>query len=212
MIAPASPASEIDQYLVISWLPGIEMNYFKPTSDMNEVEKHLQKSSTGFVDTIIWLRHDSEPEYEAVLLIEDAEKVFKSAEIWSAFDIQNWFNVVAGKYDDNKHYLRVVPDYDKSGDRFIQNTSIITGVDIPKSKLKIVYGMLSFISEGGQTASLLPTLGASDRIRVSVVDSSIISKDTPQDAILDIVGSESYSFGSLPFSVVDLSQEAKNED
>lgn len=201
----AENSAEDTKCLVVSWFPGFDPSLLTCQSpNVEEVLEHID-SEMSYIKAIIWLLDDDE--IVAVLLTNRSMDIYESARIWSSNSIDEWFSVRAGKYGDNRHYLRVVPDNRKSATRFAMNHFMLTGESLSDRNINLIFGMLEFTSKDATSglADTIPEIGS--KLRVALVDSDLINEDTPIDEMLSIIDSEKIDFGTLLFKIADISEE-----
>lgn len=203
-----------DKYLVLSWFPGAGIGKtFSMHNDNYEelITKYIESMGSHNIAAVLWCQDADKPEeYElcAVLLVDEAQKLFDSAAHFSENGIEEWFSALAGECDD-KHYIRILPRYDKSIDRFIQNAGMC-GSSIDRSKVVVYFGFVQFISQGPNSnfAKIFPKLG--DEIKILLIDSSLIDENTDPQEIPGIIENNSIEFGTLQLSKQNMSLEQLN--
>lgn len=103
----------------------------------------LLDTDAGHVDAVVWAVSDS-GEFSPVFAMARADEVFEHLVEWSEGTPAIWFKLAVDENDD-EYAMALVPDVQRSLDRFLLARSLISGVDVPPSDdVRVVFQPLVF--------------------------------------------------------------------
>ena len=103
----------------------------------------LLDTDAGHVDAIAWAAGD-DGELSPVLAMDRANDVFDHLVEWSEGAPATWFKLVVDESDD-EYAMALVPDAQRSLDRFLLAWSLLAGTDVPSAdEVRVLFQPLVF--------------------------------------------------------------------
>jgi hypothetical protein len=127
----------------------------------------LLDTGAGHVEAVVWAVGDG-GEFLPMLAMARAEEVFEHLVEWSEGSPATWFKLLIDENDD-EYAMALVPDVQRSLDRFHVARSLIVGADVPPAEVRVVFQPLVFRGPKSDVSrQVLPTLR--DEVAVGFVD------------------------------------------
>lgn len=171
---------EPTNYVVISYWPLINIDQPQIFNDkpIERIQEFLENSVEVHIDGCMWLL-DEDMNPVPVLIMEQAVEVYEHLMRWCEQKPSEWFSVCIRPLSDNRYVVCLVPNINKSIERFRLSCFLLRGyVPTGDAKFTVLYHALQFISEGntaymGLKDKITPTLS------IGFVDTNDVNKHDP---------------------------------
>lgn len=132
----------------------------------------LLDTDAGHVDAIVWALDDA-GRLSPIFAMARAEQVFEHLVEWSEGSPATWFRLLYDE-NDNEYAMALVPDVQRSLDRFHLAHSIATGAEASHEEVKVIFQPLLFRGPKSEVSRrALPLLG--EQVTVGFVDVDALS-------------------------------------
>lgn len=134
--------------------------------DPSEVAPLLD-TDAGHVDAVVWAVGDG-GEYSPVFAMARADEVFEHLVEWSEGAPASWFKLIIDESDD-EYALALVPDVQRSLDRFLLARSMVAGTEVLPEDVRVVFQPILFRGpKSDLSRRVLPSLR--DEVAIGFID------------------------------------------
>lgn len=127
----------------------------------------LLDTDAAHVEAVVWAAGDG-GDFSPVFAMAQADAVFEHLVEWSEGSPASWFKLLVDESDD-EYSLALVPDVQRSLDRFLLARSVVAGDEILPEEVRVVFQPLAFRGPKSDVSRrVLPTLR--DEVTVGFVD------------------------------------------
>lgn len=132
-----------DHYLIVSYVPMLwpQESNIEPKT----IEKAISNSPTGELSGCAWILRNGK--LSPVFVLEEADKIVEHLKFWSEGKPEEWFKFHF-KRDGLKYYVALVPEVQRTLDRFKMSYQLRTGYPLPKEfPIRVVFKYLHFAAQ-----------------------------------------------------------------
>ncbi len=160
-------ASCIEGVIIVSYVPLLRGHPGELLSA--ERAEELVATGAGHVEAVLWTL-EADGEFVPILALTRGDEIFEHLVEWSEGSPASWFHVEFDE-DGDRYALAIVPDAERSIERFMLARALVTGTETPVQRAEVVMVFEPLLFQGPLSdASRRALAGLGDAVSVGIVD------------------------------------------